>query len=144
LIITSALSVQDPRERPAEKRDAATQAHALFRHKQSEFMAYVKLWEWAETQYQDRESQRKYRQGLRKHFVSPGRIREWRDVFNQLQALVRQQRWRINGKEATFEQVHTALLTGLLGNIGWKMEVSDQYQGARDIRFFVHPGSDLR
>jgi len=144
LIITSALSVQDPRERPAERREAATQAHALFRHKQSEFMAYVKLWEWAESQYKNRESQRKYREGLRKHFVSPGRIREWRDVFNQLQALVRQQRWRINGKEATLEQVHTALLTGLLGNIGWKTEVSDQYQGARDIQFFVHPGSDLR
>src|SRR5699024_2702070 len=55
LIITSALSVQDPRERPAEKRDAATQAHALFRHKQSEFMAYVKVWQWAEGEYKNRE-----------------------------------------------------------------------------------------
>lgn len=143
LVIAAALSVQDPRERPMERRDAAIQAHAQFRDGKSEFMAYLKIWNWYNQQYSERESQRKFIAQLRKNFLSPARMREWRDIHEQLNRLVKQQRWRFNGKDATFEQIHTALLFGLLGNIGNKSEQGNMYLGARDIRFYVHPGSDL-
>ncbi len=143
LIIVSALSVQDPRERPVEKREAAMQAHAKFKDKQSEFMSYVNLWNWYHDSYEQRESQRKFVATLRKSFISPARMREWRDIHEQLRSLIKGRRWRFNGKEATYEQVHTALLTGLLGNIGVKDSVQNHYLGARGIKFLVHPSSYL-
>ncbi len=143
LIIASALSVQDPRERPMEHRDAARQAHAPFRDKSSEFNGYLKLWRWYEQMYAQRTTQRQFQNLLRRSFLSPARFREWRDVHAQLKTLVREHRWRLNGKEATPEQLHTALLTGLLSNIGTRTDDGRVYQGTRDIRFLVHPGSDL-
>lgn len=143
LIITSALSVQDPRDRPMAEREAAAQAHAKFKDDKSEFLSYVKLWQWLEEQYQNRSSQRQFTALLRKTYLSPMRWREWRDVHTQLQSLVKEQGWRLNGAEATYEQVHSALLAGLLGNIGAQSDEAKVYQGARDIRFVIHPGSDL-
>src|SRR5690625_2361341 len=143
LIITAALSVQDPRDRPMAERDAAAQAHGQFRDEKSEFLSYVKFWNWYHEQYAERKSQRRFAELLRQHYLSPLRMREWRDVHTQLAMLVKEQGWRQNQIEATYEQVHTALLTGLLGNIGMRAEEGNQYQGVRDIRFVVHPGSDL-
>lgn len=143
LIIASALSVQDPRDRPMAQRDTATQAHAQFKDKKSEFLSYVKLWRWYEEQNKTRSSQRQLTALLRKTFISPARMREWRDVHTQLQALLREKRWRSSDKEATYEQVHTSLLAGLLGNVGTRGDDGNTYQGTRDIRFFIHPGSDL-
>lgn len=143
LIIASALSVQDPRDRPMQERDAADSAHGKFNDDKSEFVSYLKLWAWYNEQVQHKGSQRKLVALLRKNFLSPLRLREWHDIHGQLAALVGEQGWRVNTLEATYEQLHSALLAGLLGNIGLKSEESALYQGARDIRFLVHPGSRM-
>lgn len=143
LIIASALSVQDPRERPLESRDLAERAHQIFVEAQSEFLSYVKMWQWYGEQVKSRLSQRKLATSLKERFLSPMRFREWREVHKQLLTLVREQKWRLNETAATYEQVHICLLTGLVSNIGYKAEESHAYQGTRDIRFYLHPGSTL-
>jgi len=143
LIIASALSVQDPRDRPMQEREASEAAHAKFGDDKSEFISYLKLWRWYGEQVEHKASQRKLAALLRQNFLSPLRLREWRDVHSQLAALVGEQGWRVNTLDATYEQTHKALLAGLLGNVGLKSEESGAYQGARDIRFHIHPGSRL-
>ncbi|ARP94888.1 ATP-dependent RNA helicase HrpA [Bordetella genomosp. 13] len=143
LIIAAALSVQDPRDRPMHEREAAEAAHAKFADDKSEFLSFLKLWRWYGEQVQHKQSQRKLVGLLRQNFLSPIRLREWHDVHTQLAALVGEQGWRLNQTDATYEQLHLALLSGLLGNIGFKGEESGQYLGARDIRFHIHPGSRL-
>lgn len=143
LIITAALSVQDPRDRPMHEREAAENAHAKFRDEKSEFLGYLKLWNWYHEQVAHKGSQRKLVTLLRQNFLSPTRLREWRDVHSQLAALVGEQGWRVNASPATYEQIHLGLLSGLLGNIGLKNEEGGGYLGAREIRFQIHPGSSL-
>lgn len=143
LVIASALSVQDPRDRPMDAREAAEQAHAKFGDDKSEFVSYLKLWRWYAEAVAHKGSQRKLVATLRQNFLSPLRLREWHDVHTQLAALVGEQGWRLNQAEATYEQLHLALLSGLLGNIGFRGEEGGQYLGARDIRFYIHPGSRL-
>ena len=143
LIIAAALSVQDPRDRPMDAREAAENAHAKFGDDKSEFVSYLKLWRWYADAVAHKGSQRKLVGELRQNFLSPVRLREWHDVHTQLAALVGEQGWRLNQAEATYEQLHLALLAGLLGNIGCKSEEGGFYQGARDIRFLIHPGSGL-
>ncbi|WP_227870765.1 ATP-dependent RNA helicase HrpA [Orrella marina] len=143
LIIASALAVQDPRERPTQSREAAQQAHAPFNDKQSEFLGWIKLWNWYHEQVAHKASQRKLAAQMRKQFLSVSRLREWHDVHGQLAALVGEQGWRVNQTEATYEQIHSALLSGLLGNIGLKSDEASVYSGVRDIRFWIHPGSNL-
>jgi len=143
LIIASALSVQDPRDRPMQEREAAQAAQARFRDDKSEFLSFIKLWRWYAEQVAHKASQRKLVALLRQSFLSPLRLREWHDVHSQLSGLVGEQGWRVNTAPATFEQVHMALLAGLLGNIGAKNEEGGGYLGARGIRFLVHPGSNL-
>lgn len=143
LIIAAALSTQDPRDRPAHERQAANQAHAKFADEKSEFLSYVKLWNWIEGQAQEQGSQRKFSAALKQNLLSPMRVREWRDVHKQLASLVAEQNWRVNALPATYEQVHVALLTGLVSNIGLKSEESGMYQGTRELRFVIHPGSRL-
>lgn len=143
LIIASALSVQDPRDRPMAEREASEAAHARFRDEKSEFISYLKLWRWYEEQVAHKASQRKLVATLRQTYLSPIRLREWHDVHSQLAAIVGEQGWRVNQTEATYEQLHKALLSGLLGNLGLKSEETTTYQGARDIRFTIHPSSPL-
>ncbi|ARP86094.1 ATP-dependent RNA helicase HrpA [Bordetella genomosp. 9] len=143
LIIASALSIQDPRDRPMQEREAAENAHAKFADDKSEFLSFIKLWRWYGEQVQHKASQRKLVNLLRQNFLSPLRLREWHDVHSQLASVVGEQGWRVNQAEATYEQIHMALLTGLLGNIGYKSDDGAHYQGARDIRFHIHPGSRL-
>ncbi|MFJ1301524.1 ATP-dependent RNA helicase HrpA [Pseudomonadota bacterium AL_CKDN230030165-1A_HGKHYDSX7] len=143
LIIAAALSVQDPRDRPMAEREAAEAAHAKFADDKSEFVSFLKLWKWYGEQVQHKGSQRKLVALLRQNFLSPIRLREWHDVHSQLAAVVGEQGWRVNASEATYEQLHLALLTGLLGNIGFKGEDAGLYHGAREIRFLIHPGSNL-
>src|SRR5690606_16895390 len=135
LIIASALSVQDPRDRPMQEREASEAAHAKFGDDKSEFVSYLKLWRWYGEQVEHKASQRKLVALLRQNFLSPLRLREWRDVHSQLAALAGEQGWRLNTLDATYEQIHMALLAGLLGNIGLKSDDAAVYQGARDIRF---------
>ena len=143
LIIASALAVQDPRERPLQGRELADQAHAKFADKQSEFLSWLKLWAWYHEEVAHKGSQRQLVKRLRQNFLSVPRLREWHDIHVQLSALVGEQGWRVNQTEATYEQIHAALLAGLLGQVGLKAEEAGHYQGVRGIRFWIHPGSKL-
>ncbi|KIF80929.1 ATP-dependent RNA helicase HrpA [Noviherbaspirillum autotrophicum] len=143
LIIASALSVQDPRDRPMEAQEAADNAHKKFADEKSEFLSYLKIWKWFEEAIEHKKSNKQLMDSCRANFLSQLRLREWRDVHSQLLTLVREQGWRLNEAAATYEQLHTALLTGLLGNVGYKMEDEPQYLGARGIKFNIWPGSSL-
>ena len=143
LIIAAALSVQDPRDRPVDVQAAADAAHKKFADEKSEFISYLKIWTWFEEAIAQKQSNRQLNEQCRSNFLSQLRLREWRDVHSQLLTIVREQSWRINESPATYEQLHLALLTGLLGNIGHKADDEPHYLGARGIRFYLWPGSSL-
>jgi ATP-dependent helicase HrpA len=142
LVIASALSVQDPRERPAERAGAADEAQKRFDDEKSDFLSWLKLWKFFEDALHHEKSHRKVHRACREHFLSFNRMREWRDVHGQLKELVAELGWNIPATAATYAQVHRALLAGLLGNAGMKTEEGN-YLGARGIRFWVHPGSGV-
>jgi len=188
LVIAAALSVQDVRDRPLEQQQAADQKHKLFDDERSEFVGYLKLWQWLEAGRgrgagpEDKQggaptaaaarasapkaaakvpaaartpaaaadaapahklSNRQQEQRLRDHFISPRRVREWRDIHSQLHTVVAEHGWRLNAAPATYEQIHLAMLAGLLGNVGLKSDEDEWYLGARGIRFWRHPGAHL-
>ncbi|HTN50481.1 MAG TPA: ATP-dependent RNA helicase HrpA [Burkholderiaceae bacterium] len=147
MVIAAALSVQDPRERPLEAQQAADQAHRRHADDKSDFLSLLKLWAFVQEAIGHKKSNRKLTEELRSEYLSPRRVREWIDVHSQLAALVGEQGWRTNATPATFEQVHLALLAGLLGNIGCRVLDADRgeppYAGARGIKFHVWPGSAL-
>ncbi|WP_338765651.1 ATP-dependent RNA helicase HrpA [Massilia sp. METH4] len=143
LIVAAALSVQDPRDRPIEHQQAADQAHQKFADEKSEFNSYLKIWHWFAEAIEHKKTNRQLQDNCRANFLSQLRLREWRDVHSQLLTLVKEQGWRMNETPATYEQMHLALLTGLLGNIGFKMEDDPGYLGARGIKFHIWPGSSL-
>jgi ATP-dependent helicase HrpA len=148
LIVASALSGQDARDRPLEAQQAADEKHKLFDDEKSEFSGYLKLWKWIEAGRGHAEgahklSNRQQEQRLREHFVSPRRVREWRDIHSQLHTVVAEHGWRLNGAPATYEQVHLGVLAGLLGNVGCKSDEDEWYLGARGIKFWRHPGAHL-
>ncbi len=151
LVIAASLSVQDARDRPMEQQQAADAAHKKFDDEKSEFVGTLKLWKWLEesrgashgSQGEHKLSHRKQEQLLREHFISPRRVREWRDIHSQLHTVVAEHGWRLNSAPATYEQLHLSMLAGLLGNIGFKSEDDDWYLGARGIKFYKHPGANL-
>lgn len=141
LVIVSALTLQDPRERPADKRQAADQAHADWVEPKSDFLSFVRLWEWflAERRQQTRSGLRKLCQ---RRFLSWMRMHEWWALQRQLHRICSDQRWRLNDESAAPEQVHRALLPGLLSQLGVRTERGD-YLGARGLHFNIFPGSGL-
>ncbi|MDB5768604.1 MAG: hrpA, partial [Collimonas fungivorans] len=143
LVIAAALSVQDPRDRPLEAQGAADQAHKKFADEKSEFLSYLKIWKWFEDAIEHKKTNRQLMDNCRANFLSQLRLREWRDVHSQLLTIVREQGWRLNEAPATYEQLHCALLTGLLGNVGFKADEDSHYLGARAIKFYLWPGSHL-
>ncbi|OGT05164.1 MAG: ATP-dependent RNA helicase HrpA, partial [Gallionellales bacterium RIFCSPLOWO2_02_60_31] len=143
LVIASALSVQDPRERPLDRQEAADAAHKRFADERSDFLAYLKLWAWFEQAVAHKQSNRLLAEECRKNFLSPLRLREWRELHQQLHAQVAEMGMRGNEQPATYEQMHKALLCGLLGNIGMKSVEGNEYLGARGIKFFIAPNSVL-
>jgi len=189
LVIASALSVQDVRDRPMEAQQQADAAHVKFDDEKSEFTGYLKLWKWihdarggsapvhpgvgsggrsaqvkeepakraGDTEQGARRPQlpattnthklsnRQYEQLLRQNFVNIRRVREWKDIHSQLHTVVAEHKWRLNTKPASYEQLHLSMLSGLLGNIGCKLEEGQngEYLGARSIKFFAHPGAHL-
>jgi ATP-dependent helicase HrpA len=143
LIIASALSVQDPRDRPIDAQEQADQAHRKFADERSEFLQWLKIWVWFEEAVAHKKSNKQLTDACKQNFLSHLRLREWRDVHSQLLTVVREHGWRLNESEATFEQIHLALLTGLLGNIGLKADDEPYYLGARGIKFYLWPGSAL-
>jgi ATP-dependent helicase HrpA len=154
LIIASALSGQDVRDRPLEHQQAADEKHKRFDDERSEFVGYLKLWQWieegrgsktasTEAPAPHKLSNRQQEQRLREHFVNPRRVREWRDIHSQLHTVAAEHGWKLNTQPATYEQIHLAMLAGLLGNIGCKSDDEDWYLGARGIKFWRHPGAHL-
>ncbi len=147
LIIAAALSGQDVRDRPLDRQQAADEKHKPFDDEKSEFMGTLKLWKWIDEGRGDgthhRLSNRQQEQRLRDQFISVRRVREWRDIHSQLLTVVAEHGWRVNATAATYEQVHLALLAGLLGNIGLKAEDDECWLGARSIKFWRHPGANL-
>lgn len=204
LIIASALSVQDVRDRPMEAQQQADQAHAKFDDEKSEFTGYLRLWKWLQDarggkvvaksrkemaaqhapapkpsarnqaflpvsqrasgaqvqgtveerlalfnpaeQAQDathKISNRQWEQLLRQNFINIRRVREWRDIHSQLLTVVKEQKWLLNNEAAGYDAVHLSMLSGLLGNIGYRGEESESYLGAHGIKFHPHPGAHL-
>jgi len=157
LIVASALSGQDVRDRPLEHQQAADEKHRKFDDEKSEFVGILKLWNWIEEgrgvhghapqQGQGSDSHklsnRQQEQRLRDSFVNVRRVREWRDIHSQLHTVVAEHGWRLNASPATYEQIHLAMLAGLLGNIGLKSDDDEWYLGARGIKFWRHPGAHL-
>ncbi|MCB5190041.1 ATP-dependent RNA helicase HrpA [Methylobacillus arboreus] len=144
LIIASALAIQDPRERPMDKREAADQAHAKFKVEHSDFMGFIKLWEWYEEALKAKKSNKDLLNKCHSNFLSFMRLKEWRELYQQLREIAAELELKLNDEAASYEQVHRALLAGLLGNIGFKDGEADNYLGARGIRFHVAPGSTLK
>ena len=143
LVIAAALTVQDPRERPQERQGSADAAHRKFADEKSEFLSWLKLWNWYEAEVEHKKSQRKLVQACHENFLSALRMREWRDIHSQLHSLAAEHEWKENQIPATYEAIHRALLAGLLGNIGCKSEDSGHYLGARGMKFLIHPASPL-
>jgi len=143
LIIASALSTQDARERPLDRQEAADTAHKRFSDERSDFLAYIKMWAWFEQAVAHKQSNRLLAEECRKNFLSPLRLREWRELHQQLHTQVSEMGMRENELPATYEQIHKALLCGLLGNIGMKSVDGNEYLGARAIKFFIAPNSVL-
>ena len=150
LVIASALSVQDVRDRPMDAQQQADQAHAKFDDEKSEFSGYLKLWKWIHDarggeSATHKLTNRQYEQLLRQNFVNMRRVREWKDIHSQLHTVVAEHKWLLNAAPASYEQLHLSMLAGLLGNIGCKLEEGQngEYLGARSIKFFAHPGAHL-
>ncbi|HHV48439.1 MAG TPA: ATP-dependent RNA helicase HrpA [Rhodocyclaceae bacterium] len=144
LVIAAGLSTQDPRERPQERQQAADEKHKLFADEKSEFLSWVKLWTWFQNAVDHKKSNKSLVDTCHAHFLSYLRLREWREVHGQLHAMVAELGWKENDIPGTYDAIHMALLSGLLGNIGCKSDESGYYLGARGIRFLIHPSSPLQ
>lgn len=142
LIIVSALSIADPRERPMDKQQQADQAHSQFKDEKSDFIAYLNLWNYFQEQRQHL-SQNKLRKLCKANFLSYVRMLEWRDVHSQLLNQCNDVKYKINTTVAGYDAIHQALLSGLLSHSGLKNE-DGEYQGARNTNFMIFPGSSLR
>src|SRR5690606_12158435 len=127
--ITAAMSIQDPRERPFDHRTQADQLHARFRHPDSDFLTYLNLWEYLREQRHELSSNQ-FRRMCRREFLNFNRIREWQDIYEQLRRAAKQLGFRPNTTPAEPDQVHLALLSGLLSHVGMK-DTPDKDRRAR-------------
>lgn len=142
MIITAALSIQDPRERPVEKQQASDEKHRRFADKDSDFLAFVNLWHYLQEQ-QKALSGNQFRRQCKIDYLNYLRVREWQDIYTQLRQVVRELGMPVNSEPAPYREVHCALLTGLLSHIGQKDADKQEYTGARNTRFAIFPGSGL-
>ncbi|MEU0003828.1 ATP-dependent RNA helicase HrpA [Streptomyces sp. NPDC006314] len=149
MVIAAALSIQDPRERPAEKQAQADQQHARFKDETSDFLAYLNLWRYVREQQKERGSS-SFRRMCKQEYLNFLRIREWQDIYSQLRTVAKQMGMHLEepsaGTDAPADRIHVSLLAGLLSHIGMK-DVKDgnknEYLGARSARFAIFPGSAL-
>ncbi len=141
LIVVSALTAQDPRLRPHNQREAADSAQERFSDEKSDFLTLVNLWFWAERERQTNSSSG-FRRLLERHFISPNRYFEWRSLHRQLTGYCQRLGLRLNSKQASYKNLHTAILTGSLGLIGTKEE-KQKYAGVHDLRFQLLPGTRI-
>ncbi|MGC8119057.1 ATP-dependent RNA helicase HrpA [Marinobacter sp. VGCF2001] len=141
LIVIAGLSVQDPRERPQDKQQAADQAHAPFNDKESDFVTLLNVWNWFEEQRQEL-SQNQLKKLCQKTFLSWMRMREWRDIHRQLTLICREQKLSFNKQPANYDAVHKAILAGLLGQVAVKVE-KREYLATRNRKVLIFPGSKV-
>ncbi|MGA9870479.1 MAG: ATP-dependent RNA helicase HrpA, partial [Rhodococcus sp. (in: high G+C Gram-positive bacteria)] len=142
LVVVSALSIQDVRERPAEHQQAADEKHARFAVENSDFLAYVELWKYLREQRDDLSSNQ-FRRMCRNEFLHYLRIREWQDLHGQLRQITRGLGWSVPDSASTPTALHQALLSGLLSHIGLKEGDKREFLGARGTHFAIFPGSGL-
>ncbi|WP_037887715.1 ATP-dependent RNA helicase HrpA [Streptomyces viridochromogenes] len=156
MVIAAALSIQDPRERPADKQTQADQQHARFRDETSDFLAYLNLWRYIREQQKERGSS-SFRRMCKQEYLNFLRIREWQDIYSQLRTVAKQMGIHLNEDDAPADRIHVSLLAGLLSHIGMKdvKESKDsgagarkdggrnEYLGARNAKFAIFPGSAL-
>ena len=142
MIIVSALSIQDPRERPTDKQQASDEKHRRFADKKSDFLAFLNLWNYVQAQQKEL-TKNQFRRQCQKDFLNYLRIREWQDIYQQIRLAVREMGLPINSEKAEYQQIHTALLSGLLSHIGLKEAEKQQYLGARNAHFAIFPNSVL-
>jgi ATP-dependent helicase HrpA len=142
LILVAALSIPDVRERPAEHRQAADEAHARFAVPGSEFLSYLQLWKYLNEQ-QKSLSGNQFRKQCGREFLHWLRIREWRDLHGQLSRITKDLGWQPNSAAATPDVIHQSVLAGLLSHIGLRDAETREFFGARGTRFAVFPGSPL-
>ncbi|MFV0575986.1 MAG: ATP-dependent RNA helicase HrpA [Vibrio sp.] len=142
MIITSALSIQDPRERPSDKQQSSDDKHKRFFHEESDFLTFVNLWQYIKEQ-QKALSGNQFRKQCKQDYLNYLRVREWQDVYFQLHQAMREMGSKLNTEAAGYQSVHTALLVGLLSHIGMKDAEKNEYQGARNARFHIFPASGL-
>ncbi|WP_418338101.1 ATP-dependent RNA helicase HrpA [Rheinheimera metallidurans] len=141
LVLAAALSIQDPRERPLDKQQKADQCHQRFADPDSDFASWLKLWQYLQQQ-QEELSNNQFRRLCRQEFLNYLRVREWQDLTAQLTQLMQEQGYTLNSQAASYIPIHQAVLSGLLGQVGFKDSEAD-YLGPRQTRFFVFPGSHL-
>src|SRR6266487_1674020 len=143
MVIAAALSIQDPRERPAERQQAADDKHARFADKDSDFVAYLNLWNYL-GERQKALSSNQFRKLCRTEFLNYLRVREWQDIFSQLRQVAKTLGVTLNAQPpADVQAVHVSLLAGLLSHVGVKDNAKQEYVGARGARFAIFPGSAL-
>src|SRR6266508_680183 len=142
MVIAAALSIQDPRERPTDRQEAADQQHRRFADPGSDFLAYLNLWQYLRER-QKALSSSQFRKLCRTEFLNYLRIREWQDIYGQLRQTVKPLGITLNREPADPHAVHLSLLAGLLSHVGLKDPEKQEYLGARGARFAVFPGSAL-
>lgn len=141
LIIVTGLSIQDPRERPHDKQQAADEQHRRFRDDKSDFLALLNLWRHLH-ELRDELSNNQLRKYCLQHFISYLRFQEWGDIYRQLRTQLEEMGLRLNAEPANYDAIHRALLTGLLSNIGFKL-ADNEFLGTRSRHFHIFPGSAL-
>lgn len=155
LVIAAALSVQDPRERPTEQRQAADESHARFAEDGSDFLAFRNLWSYVNERRAELTGNR-FRRQLREEFLHYLRIREWQDLHSQLRSAARNAGMTLNDTDvpatapttgtasgSVADRIHTSVLAGLLSQVGVKEADTKEYLGARGAKFMIFPGSSL-
>ncbi|MFJ8592006.1 ATP-dependent RNA helicase HrpA [Streptomyces sp. NPDC093598] len=145
MVIAAALSIQDPRERPADKQAQADQQHARFKDETSDFLAYLNLWRYVREQQKERGSS-SFRRMCKQEYLNFLRIREWQDIYTQLRTVAKQMGIHLNEDDAPADRIHVSLLAGLLSHVGMKdvkEGAKNEYLGARNAKFAVFPGSAL-
>jgi len=141
MVISAALSIQDPRERPMDKQQASDEKHRRFYDKESDFITYVNLWDYIKEQRQELTSGQ-FRKMCQKDFLAYMRVREWQDIYTQIKQVTDELNLTVNSTPSNFDDIHQALLAGLLSHIGLK-DKDGEYLGARNSKFFMFPGSGL-
>ncbi|WP_426003247.1 ATP-dependent RNA helicase HrpA [Paenarthrobacter sp. NyZ202] len=147
MILAAALTIQDPRERPTDKQQLASEKHARFRDENSDFTGYLNLWNYVQEKQRELSSTQ-FRKLCRTEFINYLRIREWQDLFTQLRQLAKPLGITLDNKReadpvGNHEGIHISLLSGLLSHIGIYDERKREYAGARGSRFAIFPGSAL-